>query len=221
MGYFYSIYVPVRLPWNADVALADVAFYGAGNLCRKFIDSEKEFRTSSSLLKSDSEFKNVFFRVENFLPWFFILVNLLYFGYLLEFPTDKINMNVLKYGGFFSFYSLAFSGIFAFVYVFKKICSSNVLEYYRRNSLIVPALHFPMKVILTKLSDIILWIEPDCFFCTTSVALILTVLNLLGLVPIIFLINKYFPFLAGKKNASAGFKGFKVHFRRSSDQFCF
>ena len=68
-----------------------------------------------------------------------------------------------------------------------------MLEYYGRNSLIVLALHFPMKDILTKLSNIIFEIDLDCFGCTTSFALILTGLNLLGLMPVIFIINKYFP----------------------------
>jgi len=215
IGYLYSVYVPFRLPWNADVALAAVVFYGAGNIFRKFIESEEELKAGSGLPKSGSEFNNVSFLVENVLPLFFILVSLLYFMYLLEFPTDKINMNVLKYEGFFSFYFLAFSGIFAFVYLSKKIGSLKVLEYYGRNSLIVLALHFPMKDVLTKLAVLIFGIENEGFWYTTSFALVLTVLNLLSLVPVIFLINKYFPFLVGKRSSSAGFKGFKMHFRKS------
>jgi acyltransferase len=42
----------------------------------------------------------------------------------------------------------------------------------------------------------------------------LTVLNLLLLVPVIFVINNYFPFILGKKRPSAGFEGMKVHFRK-------
>jgi acyltransferase len=215
IGYLYSVYVPFRLPWNADVALTAVVFYGAGNLFRKLIDYEDELSDGSRLLKSDSRFDKVFSQVKNFLPSFFILVSLIYFLYLLKFPTDKINMSGMIYGGFFSFYFLAFSGIFTFVYIFTKIGSSKVLEYYGRNSLIVLALHFPMKDILTNLSKIIFEIDLDCFSCTTSFALILTGLNLLGLVPVIFIINKYFPFLVGKKSSSAGFEGFKVLFRKS------
>jgi hypothetical protein len=72
-----------------------------------------------------------------------------------------------------------------------------------------------MKDILTKLSDIILGIELDCFYCITSFAFILTVLNLLGLAPIIHIINKHFPFLAGKRYSPARVKGFKIRFRKS------
>lgn len=213
IGYLYSVYVPFTLPWNADVALTAVVFYGAGNLFRKLMYSEEDHSDVSSLLNKSSKFNNVFFLVKNFLPMFFILVSLLYFTYLLQFPTDRINMSGMRYGGFFSFYFLAFSGIFTLIYIFKKMGSLEVLEYYGRNSLIVLALHFPMKDILTKLFTVIVGIELDCFCCTTSVAVALTVLNLLGLVPMIFLINRYIPFLAGKRSPSASFKGFKVRFR--------
>jgi acyltransferase len=211
VGYLYSIYVPIRLPWNTDVALTAVVFYGAGNIFRKFIESIEGFKVDFGLPKSGSGFNSMPLLVDNFMPVFFILVSLLYFVYLLEFPTDKINMNVLKYGNFFSFYLFAFSGIFTYVFIFKKIGSLKVLEFYGRNSLIVLSLHFIMKDILTKLSDIIIGIQLDCFCCTSSVALTLTVLNLLSLVPIIYLINKYFPFLVGKKSNSKGFKGLKSH----------
>ena len=164
IGYLYSVYVPFRLLWNADVSLSAVAFYGAGNLFRKFTEPEAESGSglilnsgssvsSSSSMTLGSSFREGFVRAEKFFPGVFILINLLYLGYLLEFPTvDKVNMNVLKYGGFFSYYLLAFSGIFAFVYLFKKVGSSKILEYYGRNSLIVLALHFPLKDVLTKLA---------------------------------------------------------------------
>ena len=217
IGYLYSVYVPFRLFWNADIALTAIVFYGAGNLFRKLIDSEEGLWAGSSLPKSGSRLSKVLYRAEHFLPGLFILVSLLYFVYLLKFPTSKINMSGMIYGGFFSFYFLAFSGIFAFIYIFKRVGSLKVLEYYGRNSLIVLALHFPMKDILTKLSAVIFDIDLDCFGCTTSFALILTVLNLLGLTPIIYIINKHFPFLAGKKSSSARFEGFKIRFRKSSD----
>jgi acyltransferase len=217
IGYLYSVYLPFRLFWNADIALTAVVFYGAGNLFRKLIESIEEFRVGSGLPNSVSKFYKVFSRAENFLVCLFIFVNLLYFLYLLKFPTDKINMSGMIYGNFFSFYFLAFSGIFTFVYIFKKIGSSKVLEFYGRNSLIVLALHFPMKDIMTKLFDIVLEMKLDCFGCETFFALILTALNLLGLVPVIYIINKHFPFMTGKKNSPRSFESFKHRFRKSSD----
>jgi hypothetical protein len=60
-------------------------------------------------------------------------------------------MNIMEYGDFFSFYLLAFAGIFTFVYLSKRIVSSKVLEYYGRNSLISLALRFPLKNVLISL----------------------------------------------------------------------
>ncbi|MHC1755768.1 MAG: acyltransferase family protein [Methanosarcina sp.] len=223
IGYLYSVYVPFRLPWNADVALSAVVFYGAGNLFRKFTEPEKNSGTGfspgvDSITESGSRFRKGFVRAEKFFPGVFILLNLLYLAYLLEFPaSEKINMNVLKYGGFFSYYLLAFSGIFAFVYLFKKVGGSKVLEYYGRNSLIVLALHFPLKDILTKLAVLSFGVEFEYFYYNTAFALSLTVLNLLFLIPVIFLINNYFPFLLGKKGPSAKFEGFRARLRRSAN----
>jgi fucose 4-O-acetylase-like acetyltransferase len=224
LGYLYSIYVPFRLLWSADVALSAVAFYGAGNLFKKLIESEKSSEItfgleSSSISGSQSlfRFKEVFSRVEKFLPSFFILISLLYFGYLLQFPTDKINMNVMKYGNFFSFYFLAFSGIFAFFHLFKNLGSSKILEYYGRNSLLVLGLHFPLKDVLTKLGITVFGVELECFFCKTAFALGLTVVNLLCLVPLIFLINNYLPFLLGKKGFPTPFKALNERLRKLVD----
>jgi acyltransferase len=197
VGYLYSLYVPFRLFWNADVALSAVVFYGAGNLFRKLIKSE--YAEVIFNLELDSRFNKDFFRFKMFFPAIFIFLNLIYFTYLLGFPTDKINMNVMKYGNFFSFYFLAFSGIFAFFYIFKKVKSSKILEYYGRNSLTVLALHFPIKDILTKISVILFGVEFECFYCKTAFALSLTFLNFLCLVPFISIINNYFPFILGKK----------------------
>lgn len=214
IGYLYSVYVPFRIPWNVDVALAAIVFYGAGNLFRKLTEPETGSKTNTGL-KLDPEFVGKVSRIEKYLPAISILLSLLYLGYLLKFPTDdKVNMNVLKYGGFFSFYILAFSGIFTFVYIFKKIGGSKVLEYYGRNSLIILALHFPLKDVLTKLAALSFGGELKYFHYNTAFALSLTILNLLLLVPVIFLINNYFPFLLGKKKASSESKRLRIYSRK-------
>ncbi len=231
IGYLYSVYVPFRLLWNADVALSAVVFYGAGNLFKKITEPEKEYGSgsnlnsdsslssgsslnSSSSMNLGSRFREGFVRAEKYFPGFFIFLNLLYLAYLMEFPTtDKVNMNVLKYGDFFSYYLLAFSGIFAFVYLFKKVGSSKILEYYGRNSLIVLALHFPLKDVLIKLA-VLKGIDYELYHYNVAFALSLTLLNLLCMIPVIFLINNYFPFLIGKKGSSAKFKGLKSYLRK-------
>jgi Fucose 4-O-acetylase and related acetyltransferases len=212
IGYLYSVYVPFRIPWNVDVALTAIVYYGAGNMFRKFTDTGSR---ASFNLKVNSGFTENFVRIEKYLPFMAIFLSLLYLGYLLKFPTDdKINMNILKYGNFFSFYLLAFSGIFTFVYISKRIVSSKVLEYYGRNSLTILALHFPLKDVLIKLAIIILGVDIEYIHYNVGIALGLTVLNLTLLVPVIYVINNYFPFILGKKVTSKNIEVFKACFRK-------
>ena len=105
----------------------------------------------------------------------------------------------MEYGSFISFYLLAFSGIFAYIYLFKKIGSSKVLEYYGRNSLIVLAFHMPMRDILRNIAAIGLGIKPEYLNYNAAFGLSFTILILLSMIPLIFLVNNYFPFLIGKK----------------------
>lgn len=224
IGYLYPYYVPFRLPWNADVALSAVVFYGAGNLFRKFTESRERSIAElekSSILKSNSESRKRFSLVKSrlfkYLPSVFIIINLLYLVYLMEFSTtyNRVDMNTLKYGGFFSFYLLAFSGIFACFYLSQKIGCSKVLEYYGRNSIIVLSLHVPIISILKKIAYISFGIKPGYFDYNAAFALGLTLLNLFLMIPVIFLINNYFPFLMGRKRGSSTyFEGFKARLKK-------
>jgi acyltransferase len=208
IGYLYPNYIPFRLPWTADVALTAVVFYGAGNLFKRFIDfkvasgSDKATSESKFASKVDTKMKEIFTKIEKFIPLVFILINLLYIGYVLKFPKiDEPNMNVMEYGNFFWYYIIAFSGIFTFVYIFKKIGSSRILEYYGRNSLIVLAFHYPIMDILLILILLIFHIDLDVDYSNAGIALGLTVLNLVLLIPVIYIVNNYFPFILGKCSA--------------------
>jgi fucose 4-O-acetylase-like acetyltransferase len=208
IGYLYPAFVSFRLPWNADVALSAVVFYGAGNLFRKFTKSELEPKSSIVL---ESEFKGNLTQIEKIFFPVLLLLSLLYIGYIIESPiTDKSNMNSMEYGNFISFYIPAFLGIFTFIYLSKKIGSSNILEYYGRNSLIVLILQFPIKDLLSTLAFLVFRIDLDADYYNTSIALGLTVLNLILIVPLISLLNNYFPFLLGKKGSSTNLEGFKL-----------
>jgi fucose 4-O-acetylase-like acetyltransferase len=214
IGYLYPEYVSFRLPWTADVALSAVVFYGAGNLFKKFTNFRVE-SGSCIVLKEDSRLREMFSQVGKFLPGVFILLNLLYLGHVLEFPeTDGINMNVMEYESIFWFYLIAFSGIFTFGYIFKKIGSSRILEYYGRNSLIVLAFHYPIMEILLTLIFLIFGIDFDVDYNNAGIALGLTVLNFVLLVPVIYIINNYFPYIIGK-GLSKSFESKKANFRES------
>ena len=106
------------------------------------------------------------------------------------------------------------AGIFTFVYLFKKIGRSTVLEYYGRDSLIIPALHFPIKDVVIKVAAIVLGVNSEYFYYSAGFALGFTMLNLIILVAVIYIINNYLPFLLGKKGSFKTFKGVKAYFRK-------
>jgi acyltransferase len=198
IGYLYPVYVPFRLPWAADVALSAVVFYGAGNLFKKFIESKVEVKSRLGL-EADSNLGNTSSQVNRFFTGVLILPSLMYIGYLMEFPrTDGIALDVMEYGNFFSFYFLAFLGILTFYYLFEKIGSSRILEYYGRNSLIVLAFHYPMMYIYMIFIYLLFGINLNSDYSNAVLALGLTVLNLVLMVPVIHIINNYFPFILGK-----------------------
>jgi fucose 4-O-acetylase-like acetyltransferase len=204
IGYLYSVYVPFRLPWNADVAFSAVVFYGAGNLFKRITEPKERLKAElemGSNLDSNSKLRERSSSVEKFFPGIVILLNLLYLAYLLNFPTTGwfVDMNNMEYGSFASFYFLAFSGIFAYIYLFKKIGSSKVLEYYGRNSLIVLAFHLPIRDILRNIAAISFGIKPEYLSYNAAFGLSFTILTLLCMIPLIFLINNYFPFMIGRK----------------------
>jgi acyltransferase len=201
VGYLYYLNIPVRLPWNAEVALTAVVFYGAGNLFKKYAESEVG-SGSGVVSKGDLISRKKLSPAEKIFLGVFLLLSLLYLRYLMKFPTaGKMNMNGLEYGNFFLYYLLAFLGIFTFVYLFKKIGTSRILEYYGRNSLIVLGFHFPVMDILTTLIFFTFRIDLDVDYHNAFIALSLTVLNLLCLVPVIHIINNYFHFILGKDSS--------------------
>ncbi|MDI9394957.1 MAG: hypothetical protein QM426_05865 [Euryarchaeota archaeon] len=75
-------------------------------------------------------------------------------------------------------------------------------------------LHFPLKDVLTKLAVLSSGVELEYFYYNTAFALSLTALNLLLMVPVIFLINNYFPFLLGKKKISTESENFNICIRK-------
>jgi hypothetical protein len=66
----------------------------------------------------------------------------------------------------------------------------------------VLALHYPIMDILLALILLIFGVDLDVDYYNASIALGLTALNLLCLIPVISLINNYLPFMIGKKGFS-------------------
>jgi fucose 4-O-acetylase-like acetyltransferase len=131
IGYSSINYLPQALPWSIDIALSAVTFYSAGYLFRNYFQEE-------------------FFKVAKIIITPLILIS------LSSIYTDITDLNLWKFSeNYLTFYLIAFSGIFSYMYIFSRIRSSRFLEYYGKNSLIVFGLHFPIFGIIDYAVNVI------------------------------------------------------------------
>lgn len=176
-GYLGGTYLPFRLPFGLDIALTSIVFYTAGYYFR----NNKYFS---------------YYKENNYLYLFFILVHLLLFSIFNNYVTE-VDVNNLEYGNYFIFYLAAFSGIITYVYLFKRIKSNKFLEFYGKNSLVVLGLHAMVIGVfkhLIKLLDLNRALFEDNIFFI----FIFTISTLLLMAPMITIINRHFSFMLGK-----------------------
>jgi len=173
-GYLFSLYLPFRLPWGIDVACSAVVFYGVGYI----------FKTI-----------NINDEVMERLPKMSAILLLMPIGYILSQFNREIDMASNYLSNYFLFYAGAFAGIFCWIFIAYLIKESTILSFFGKNSLIIFGLHlktpvdfFMHKVLRTSAETI----NGNLY------GVIDTIITLAFLVPVIFIINKFFPFLIGK-----------------------
>ncbi|MCL6458090.1 MAG: acyltransferase family protein [Gorillibacterium sp.] len=179
IGYSYSTYMTKALPWSIDAALTAVVFLGAGYIIKNKMQAR-------------------YFTIH-----FFII----YLGINLFFGLHNKTVNMFQnmYGNYIFFYISAFGGIFAFI-TFVRILEPvlkrvTIFAFIGVNSLIYLAFHkyivFPLiGQLLNHLSFYQVQSESTKFLEGISY----TIVGSLMLVPVIFFINRYTPFILGKRN---------------------
>lgn len=175
LGYLDSLYMPIRLPWGVDLALTGIAFYGLGNLLKGCIDRMFGIKLMNKLI---------------------LIIAGLIISIVFSHLNDVVYMYENQYGNFFAFYFSALSGILTVVLISMTIKKSKILSYIGKNTVIILALHGKIILYLGSLIKILLngQIYGSWFW-----SIILTVVSLIGSVPFIYIINRYLPFVLGKK----------------------
>lgn len=187
IGYYAAMSLPNNIYWNLDVIPVALVFYGVGYLCqynRRFVQ-----------LTADDHDKG----------WFWTLVGLFImvgFGYKIALSNGQVGMSSNHYGNYLLFFTAAFLGIGAVVTVASKFYGAKILSYLGKNSLIIFGLHFPVKRVVMDLTATLLHIRMDAIRASFWLSIVDTVIVLIIMVPIIYVINRYLPFLIGKKKLS-------------------
>jgi len=174
IGYLDSKYFKFRLPWSIDIALTAVVFSGIGYILQGF-----RLELSKNKLVA------------------FMLVALL-LNLCIAFFNGKIDMNYNKYNNILLFYSGAFLGIFFWSSVSMMLGQSKIFKYIGNNSLTIFALHIPALIIIVKL---LMMAGIPYSIQSTNIAFLFIhlILTILIIAPANYLLNRYTPFLAGKR----------------------
>ena len=176
-GYCTTIWMPFRWPWSADVALTAVLFYYAGNLARRM----------------DEKLDNIN------IGWKIFLICLTGTIMLLLSKCDvKADLNYNHYGNPVLFIITAFSGIYFSYLLVRKIYISRIISYVGQNT-----------IIFIGLGGVSSFFIRGIFYIVTGsvtsgkIGIIETIiyscLEICLFLPVMYIINRYFPFILGRK----------------------
>lgn len=173
LNIFLSKYLNFYLPWCFLTVLMSINFYMMGNMLKE------------NILKKE---KN-----SNIWSIVFFIINLLALNYNI-----KVDMWGNQYGNLLLFFVSAYSGIFFIVLLVKNIIKkSKVLEFIGMNSLIILAFHRRIQTFTKVLFILIL--NKDITQRNIILDLLYSCWQIILCIPIIYILNKYFPFFTGKK----------------------
>ncbi len=177
-GFFLSLLTTFRLPWSADVALVAMIFCYLGNMTRSFKQSLVTFPT----------------------VWkFSIMLLLVSLTLLFSKINGKADMNYNHYGNVFWFLIASFSGIYFSYLLFRMLPPSKILSYIGKSTIIIVGLVGIASFILHGLVFIIFRTLPSRTKLDLPFTLLFSFLEIVLIVPAIYFINKFVPFVIGRE----------------------
>ena len=180
LGCFYNKTVGQPLPWNMDVAMISVGFYGAGYLYKEYDQNLERFN-----------------QLKTFVVLMVVNIGTGCLNYVLT--GERVDFYNSSLGNIVLFYLSAFSGIGAFVILIKRMKKNKVLQYIGKNSFIYLAFH--QKIVFFIFS---LMIQRSVLNVDTIAdypiveGFLYTLITVIILVPAVYAINHYFPFMLGR-----------------------
>lgn len=182
-GVLDRLYIPFRLPWGFDTALTGISFFFVGFLTRAWLQSS----------------------VSNKLTLKKIILFTALFAISLKFSHDNdfVNLTFNRMGNYFEFYVASFSGIGICILISKIIPENKIFSFVGRNSLAILALHLPAYLVIRGGEKVMVRVVgltmPGMSFWS---AMFYSIIQLLMTVPIIYVINRYLPFIVGRRKIS-------------------
>jgi len=177
LGALYSSFIAQRLPWGFDTALTGTVLFFIG-----FSIQERK-----ALILKDQPF-----------PKALLAITLFLLSLMFSQVNEFVNLGCNRLGNIIFFYSACISGIGLWVLICKEIRSDCCLRYLGKNSLLILGMHLPAFVILRGILKIIFPTDYRILDGSFLGALSYTVMQLVIIVPAIYLINRRFRFILGR-----------------------
>lgn len=176
IGFAYSRYINIKLPWTIDVSLTATVFFGIGYI-----------------IKGKLDLNNISSKT---LPIFLAL------SIATGMLNDKVEVYDNYYGNYFLFFISAISGIIIAVILAKLIKSSKILNFIGMNTLVLLGLHLkiiyiPLEFLSNKIL-ILLSLDRTDFLISLIMGLLFVCITIIILIPFVNFINKHIPFIVGK-----------------------
>ncbi|MCB2357842.1 acyltransferase family protein [Clostridium estertheticum] len=188
IGGIYNTYIGKPLPWSFDVAFIAVVFYGIGYLIKGMENKVSKLVSIKYLVV-------------------FLIINVIIGHLNVLYMNARVDMSSIKYGNYFLFFGSAISGIMASLIFCRLLPKSKLLIYIGKNSIIFFAFHqMILYPIIDKLITHISFLTSEKSYIVTLNGIIHVGVTLIVMVPIIYVINNYMPFILGKRFSKRGTK---------------
>ena len=113
---------------------------------------------------------------------------------------NNVDMCAHRYGNVLLFLLGAYSGIYIMLFLSQvtQNCFKKLIPFLGKNTLIIMCIHEPIKRIVMKIFSMFTGIDTEIIKVSAEYSIIITIIIIAVLIPIIIIINKYFPFCIGK-----------------------
>lgn len=176
IGFFFSEYVYIRLPFSVDTMFVTIPFYGVG-----FIIAPN--------------WKKINYFIDNNVKIMFIVFSLLSLGVYFFYGGSNFNNN--RYSNYNLLYISAFIGIILITVVSNILIKSKLLLFLGRNTLILMCIHEPLKRVILIIISKITQTSMDILRGNIVLISVVTIVLILTMIPIIIVVNRK---LIPKKN---------------------
>jgi len=170
-----------RLPWNVDIALTAVVFYGGGYLSKGYVLGQ---------MKASSW------------RWLVMAMGLIFYV-TFSLLNRKVALVAGVYGNYAFFYLAAFSGICFWTELAYVIPTSRLLSKIGQNTLTIFSLHLLVFPFITAILVYGFMMPPQLKFESASLSVAYAVISILVLLPVSDVINRYLPFILGETRKPA------------------